>query len=81
MTTVRNQGTEATSIRLHADSDEAITLSTSSDYVWVEAGETADLSWSASVDADSALVGNHSIAFSVQQMLVQMDITSSSKAM
>jgi uncharacterized membrane protein len=66
MTTVRNQGTEATSIRLHADSDEAITLTTSSDYVWVEAGETADLSWSASVDADSALVGNHSIAFSVE---------------
>ena len=61
--TIRNTGTETTSIRLTSSSND-LAISTDSSYVAVHSGETIDLTWSTSTASDTSLVGNYSIALS-----------------
>jgi uncharacterized membrane protein/phage FluMu protein Com len=63
--TIRNTGTEATSMRLSGSSDD-LSIDTSSTFVTVQSGETVDLSWSTSIASDTPLVGNYTIDLSVE---------------
>ena len=61
---IRNTGTEPTSIRLSVNSSD-MSVQTNSSYAPVAVGETIDLIWSTSISAETQLVGNQTVWFSV----------------
>jgi len=63
--TVRNTGTESTSLRL-SGSEANLSLTTDSAWVSVASGDTTSLDWTVSVDGDTDLVGPQTISLTIE---------------
>ncbi|MEE2758546.1 MAG: hypothetical protein VYA86_01030 [Candidatus Thermoplasmatota archaeon] len=64
-TTLRNNGTESTLLRISGSAD-GLSISTDSNFVEVLSGDTIELTWSTSVAGDTNLVGEQNVTLTAE---------------
>jgi uncharacterized membrane protein/predicted RNA-binding Zn-ribbon protein involved in translation (DUF1610 family) len=64
-TTIKNNGTEPTYLRISGNAD-GLSITTDSNFVEVLSGDTVELTWSTSVASDTGLVGEQIVALTAE---------------